>query len=215
MKEHLFRKTQEDIRSYSKTLESVLEIGLEHGIPSTDLTLTNALQKTLKLSRDRLKHEALVQDLGYSSLGRALKALSQYKQGDTPTDISQLPEVFHRLPAVWLSGKPKTKKEPGFAPLRVRDAQRQHRVMAPLLLEAWDLADETVRDQITREYLTTSAPDFERALYRYIYDLEPLTLEEEFENILPDTDTDIAESLRLVTDPDIIYGVVKKNEDED
>jgi hypothetical protein len=213
MKEHLFRKTQEDIRSYSKTLESVLEIGLEHGIPSADLTLTNALQKTLKLSRDRLKHEALVQDLGYSSLARALKALSQYKQGEIPTDISQLPEVFHRVPAVWLSGKPKSKKEPGFLPIRVRDAERQHRVIAPLLIEAWGLADEDVQDRITRGYLTMSVPAFESELYKYIYDLEPTPLEEEFQSIQPDTDDDMAKSLHLVTHPDVIYDVVKKNED--
>jgi hypothetical protein len=212
---NLFKNTMQDVKDYSTVLTAVLNKAIELGCPEEGVNLPNAWSKIKARLTIIEQHEKSVKDLGYSSLGRAIKALRQYKQGDTPTDISQLPEVFHRVPAVWLSGKPKTKKEPGFAPLRVRDAQRQHRVMAPLLLEAWELADELVRDQITREYLTTSAPDFERALYRYIYDLEPLTLEEEFENILPDTDTDIAESLRLVTDPDIIYGVVKKNEDED
>jgi hypothetical protein len=209
MKEHLFRKTQEDIRSYSKTLESVLEIGLEHGIPSADLTLTNALQKTLKLSRDRLKHEALIQDLGYSSLGLALKALGQYKKGDSPIDINHLPEVFHKIPAIWLSGKPKTKKEAGFAPLRVKDAQRQHRVMAPLLAEAWDLADDDMKDIITQEYLSSSAAEFERNLYKYINDLEEVSFEEEiYSRKYPDANEGEVESvLRLLEDPRYRYGV--------
>jgi hypothetical protein len=53
--------------------------------------------------------------------------------------------------------------------------------MAPLLAEAWDLADDKIRDEITQEYLSTSAADFERSLYRYINDLEEVSFEEEFE----------------------------------
>jgi hypothetical protein len=184
MKEHLFRKTLEDIQSYSETLMSVLKIGLEHGIPEEELTLTNARQKAEKLSRERLKHEILIQNLGYSSLGIALKALSQYKKGDSPIDINHLPEVFHKVPSIWLSGKPKTKKDPGFAPLRVKDAERQHRVMAPLLAEAWDLADDEIKDVITKEYLSSSAAEFERNLYKYINDLEEVSFEEELEQVM-------------------------------
>lgn len=65
--------------------------------------------------------------------------------------------------------------------MRVRDAERQHRVMMPLLIEAWKLTegDTEVQQEIEKEYRNSSAAEFERALYEYIYELEEPTLEEQ------------------------------------
>jgi hypothetical protein len=211
MQEKLFDKTMEDIATYTKVLQTVVRIGLDQGIPEAGVTLENARKKLLKLSRERQKHEEFVSSLGYSSLARALKALAQYKQGSGPINIENLPEVFHKIPAVWLSGKPKTKKEPGFAPLRVRDAERQHRVITPLLLEAWELADEETQDSIVREYLGESSIEFERNLYRYINDLEEVTFEEELERLIQPTDADVNDTLGMLLDPRYRYNVLPKD----
>ena len=111
---------------------------------------------------------------------------------------------------MWLSGKPKTKKEPGFAPLRVRDAERQYRVITPLLLEAWELADAETQDSIVREYLGESSAEFERKLYRYINDLEEVTFEEELEALAP-SNADISNSLNVLGDTYNRYNVLPKD----
>ena len=211
MKNH-FQRTEMDVNLSNKVLNSLEEIGVMLGLDATTVNPTNAQQRVRKIANEYMKLSEKANELGYSSVAMALKALSQVKESITNTDLGSLPEVFLKVPSVWLSGKPKTKNEPGFAPLRVRDAERQHRVIAPLLIEAWGLADEDVQDRITRGYLTMSVSAFESELYKYIYDLEPTPLEEEFQSIQPDTDDDMAKSLHLVTHPDVIYGVVKKNE---
>jgi hypothetical protein len=94
---------------------------------------------------------------------------------------------------------------------------RKHRVITPLLIEAWQLAgeDESIKDDIIREYLTVSGEDFEKALYRYIYALEEVTIEEEFSNIIPATAEEVLASWELGTSKDRIYGVVKKDKPEE
>ena len=81
----------------------------------------------------------------------------------------------------------------------------------PLLIEAWQLAgeDESIKDDIMREYLTVSGEEFEKSLYRYIYALEEVTIEEEFSNIIPATDEEARASMELGISKDRIYGVVK------
>ncbi len=193
-----FPQTNKELKNIDSLLGTVVNAAIRSGANPESLNLHNAIQACIKIINDHIKHQEKVKALGYSSVGMALKALGQYKQGDSPVDINHLPEVFHKIPAIWLSGKPKTKKEAGFAPLRVRDAQRQYRVMAPLLTEAWDLADETIRDEITQEYLSTSAADFERSLYRYINDLEEVSFEEEFEELRIEKASSAMEEMRTL-----------------
>jgi hypothetical protein len=211
MQEKLFDKTMEDIATYTKVLQTVVRIGLDQGIPEAGVTLENARKKLLKLSRERQKHEEFVSSLGYSSLSRALKALGQYKQGSGPINIEHLPEVFHKVPSVWLSGKPKTKKDPGFAPLRPRDAERQHRVITPLLLEAWEIADEKAQDTMLSDYLRVSANEFEKQLYIFINELEEVTFEDEIEERRPTSNADISNSLGVLGDNYNRYNVVPKD----
>ena len=214
MENAFFKNTAKDIASISPILQKMVDFALELGVKPDGLNLSNAWSRCERVIREKADAEYRAKELGYSSLLIALKALGQIKKAQD--DLSNLPEVFHSVPNIWLSGKVDTRKQKGFKPVTLTSALRKHRVIMPLLIEAWSLAEdeESIKDAIVREYLSTSGDDFEKALYRYIYDLEEITLEEEFDNILPATEEDIAASLKLVTDPNIIYGVVKKVNNE-
>jgi hypothetical protein len=62
----------------------------------------------------------------------------------------------------------------------VRDAERKHRVILPLLIEVWELSEgeEEERMEMERAYRNWSADDFEKELYTTINKLEEPTLEE-------------------------------------
>jgi hypothetical protein len=177
----LFKRTLKDIDMYSKVLRSLAERAIELGLAPKDVTVQRAHLKVDAAARAYQELEEKAKELNYVSAKSAMMALSQYKTRDKDVDISSLPTVFHRVPSIWLSGRAKTKLKSGFAPMRVRDAERQHRVMIPLLIEAWALTegDSEVQQQIEAEYRNSSAADFERALYEYIYELEEPTLEEQ------------------------------------
>jgi hypothetical protein len=112
--------------------------------------------------------------------GNAKMRIISLMRGATFEDLSKLPEAFHRPPAIWLSGKKKTVVSEGFAPMGVRDAERKHRVILPLLIEVWELAadDEEERLQIEKAYRNWSADDLEKELYQTINKLEEPTLED-------------------------------------
>jgi hypothetical protein len=84
--------------------------------------------------------------------------------------VDQLPEVFHTYPQIWVRGRQKTSyDDPGFAPLTVRAAQREHRQVIQLLVEAWPLASEEDRDIMTRDYLTVSSEQYKKAMDDFLY----------------------------------------------
>jgi hypothetical protein len=207
---HTLRELEE-IHSY---LEKFVQLAVDEGIQADHVNPTNAHQRLAKRLKDFKALEAKALKIGYKSLPNALKALSMMTEGTAVTSLKQLPEVFHTVPHNWIFGKADSapNKQDGFKPLSLSQAQRRHRTITPLLIEAWELTegDQTTRDEIEYYYRTTSDVDFEKELYTYIHKLEPLPLEEQFKRALPMTPEDMEESLRLVTDPDIIYGVVKK-----
>lgn len=165
---------------YSKVLKSMAERSVELGLSTSDVTVHRAHLKVDAAIREFLDIQEIAEELGYTSVRIALKALGQIKK-QPEYDLSKLPEIFHKAPPIWVNGKPDNKLKKGFAPMRPRDAERQHRVIAPLLIEAWGLAeaDEEVRAQIEFDYRNSSAVEFERYCYNYIYELEEPTLEEQ------------------------------------
>lgn len=165
---------------YGKVLKRLAERSVELGLSTKDVTVHRAHLKVDAAIREYLEIQESALKLGYSSAKIALKALGQMKQ-QPAYDLTKLPEIFHKVPLVWLSGKPDTKIKQGFKPMRVRDAERQHRVIVPLLIEAWSLiqGDPDVEEQLQRDYRNVSAAEFERFLYEYIYNLEEPTLEEQ------------------------------------
>ncbi len=208
-----FKNTMRDINAVTPILEGVVNHALDFGVSPKGLNLSNAWSRCERAIRDLVEAQSAADELGYSSLRIALKALKQFKQTQV-TGLSDLPELFHKVPNIWLSGKVDSRKSEGFKPMSLSAALRKHRVITPLLVEAWQLAngDEAVYWQIEREYLTVSAEDFEKALYRYINDLEEVTLEEEFSNVLPATEEEIERIYEHMLDPNRIYGVVPKEQ---
>ena len=204
-----FKNTAKDIGAISPILQKMVEFALELGVKPEGVNLTNAWSRCEREMREKAEAEVKAQELGYSSLLIALKAFGQIKQ--VQNDLSNMPEVFHSVPNIWLSGKVDTRKTKGFKPVTLTSALRKHRVIMPLLIEAWQLAgeDESIKDDIMREYLTVSGEEFEKSLYRYIYALEEVTIEEEFSNIIPATDEEARASMELGISKDRIYGVVK------
>jgi len=183
---NLFRRAMLDFEEIVKAFES-LEKSMD--IEQTDnLTLHNFIVKVEAKQRRFMGYEEQAKSLGYSSLGVALKALSQMKI-EEESDISKLPEVFHKPPYIWVKGREpnRKKKLEGLVPMGVKEAERKHKMILPLLAEAWKLAatEESwgVQKDIIEAYNNSSAKEFEADLYTYINYLEPLTLEEELEEI--------------------------------
>jgi len=188
-------------------------------ISGVDSNLFNAQEKVRSVYNQLDEATNIAKELGYTSLLLALKALKQVK-GLEISGLDLLPEDFHKVPNIWFDGKPDGKdpvRNPGFKPMSVSVAKRKLRVVQPLVVEAWQLADgdEDIQSTILTTYLTTSADEFEKTLYRYIYDLEEVSLEEELTNVLQPTNTEVEKTLKYMLDPNRIYGVVKKKINEE
>jgi hypothetical protein len=173
-----FKRTLRDVELYSKYFGVITERAKDLGLGDEHVGVSQAVAKVDAAVRDYLTVQKKAEELGYKSIRFALKALSQMKE-QPAYDLTKLPETFHKLPSIWLDGKTPNRLHPGFAPLSRAQAERAHRVIVPLLIEAWELAkgEEDVRDKITTAYLTSSADEFEKDLYKYIYDLEDVPLE--------------------------------------
>lgn len=209
-----------ELQSANVTLNWLKETAISFGLPEEGISVTNSRQKLDKIIRDHRKAAEQAESLGYSSLPMALKALGQLK--NRQDDISYLPEIFHTFPLIWARGKVDSKpgkKEDGFKPMTPSNARRKYKVLQPLIIEAWQLAErreeaEQIHDSMIREYLSVSSEDFEHLLYRYIYDLEEVTLEQEFAQLLPATAEEVENTYKMMMDPNRIYGVVPKEEFE-
>ena len=213
-----FKKTMTELISVEKFLLDLEQLGINEGIDPKHVTVVNTLQKATSRLNYLKGEELKAKEIGYTSLSLALKALKQIK-GLEISGLDLLPDDFHKVPNIWLDGKPDGKdpvKNPGFKPMSVSIAKRKLRVVQPLVVEAWQLAesDEDIQSSILTTYLTTSADEFEKTLYRYIYDLEEVSLEEELTNISPPTSAEVENTLKHMLDPNRIYGVQKKKEGE-
>ena len=151
--------------------------------------MLNALRQITAIigERDKLKThcEEICTLTNTTQIGNAKQRISKLMGGATPYELSRVPENFHKLPYIWLTGKSKNEKIgiKGFAPMKLRDAERKHRVILPLLIEVWELSEgnEEERRAIEKAYRNWSAEDFERELYLTINKLEEPTLEDELE----------------------------------
>lgn len=181
---NFFPGTQKEVAFSNKVFKTIEDIGVKLGLDPETVNLMNAQRRINKIASEYIKLNERANELGYSSVAMALKALSQVKENVAPVDLSSLPEVFHKVPSIWLDGKPNRGNKKGFVRLTVAQAERAHRVIVPLLIEAWQLAEgeDSIHDQITRQYLTTSHKDFEAALYKFIHELEEVSLEEELQD---------------------------------
>ncbi len=177
-----FKRTLEDVGLYDKVLDSIVKLGVSLGLNPDSATPMNAYQRLNKSVNDYIKLEERAKELGYSSASMALKALSQVKERITPVDLSSLPEVFHKVPMVWLRGRPADKKRKikGFAPMTPAQAKGKHALLLPLLIRVWDqIADnEQQQNELIDAYLTTSANSFETDLFAYDEKIEDYCIDE-------------------------------------
>jgi hypothetical protein len=159
--------------------------------------------------------EWFIERTGTRDIGQAKSRVNALLNKDEAVDATSLPDVFHKPAAIWLTGRPKStlsKDDKGFPPLRVRDAELQHRGVLPWLLEAWTLADtysngEEVRDELVKRYLSTTPDEFTRLCYMHIHDMEEPELHVELNRQIEKNAStfEVSKSLRAVTDTD--YGV--------
>jgi len=212
MKENfLFKKTMEDIAEYSEAIELLRKMATDLGLNPDKLNHHNLITRCVKVLKDTAGFEAKAKELGYSSLGNALKALSMMTERPGKWDISVLPEVFHKLPRIWLEGRVENKRKEieGAAPMTVRAAERRHRTMMPLILDAWALVngDKEEIEALVYNYQSGTPNEYERFLYDLIHDLEPIPEEEEFKNLTMPS---------KVIDPDVeaMVAVVAMEHDE-
>ena len=173
-----FQNTLKDVEMYSEILKAIGEMAIQLGHPEDGLTVSNAFLKCKKAIRESIELEKKANSLGYSSAHLALKALSQTKTKPLGAYPEDFPEQFKRVPQIWLDGRPDTRQTPGFKPLAMRAALREHRVMMPLLIEAWELSEGAEgRGDMLRGYLTTSSEEFTQELYKFIHEFEEDALE--------------------------------------
>ncbi len=146
--------------------------------------MSNALREIQKVIRERDTWKAHCEEIckltNTTQVGNAKQRITKLMSGATDDELSKLPEAFHKPPAIWISGKKRTLVSEGFAPLGPRDAERKHRTILPLLIEAWELSEgnESEQLEIEKAYRNWSAEEFERELYLTINKLEEPTLEE-------------------------------------
>ncbi len=169
---------------WENSLNSFIESGRQLLAVLEIDNMVNALRSVQKVIRERDTWKAHCEEVcqltGTTQIGNAKQRITKLMSGATPDEVSKLPEAFHRPPAIWLSGKKKTLVSEGFAPMGVREAERQHRVILPLLIEVWELSEgeEEERLEIEKAYRNWSADDFEKELYTTIHKLEEPTLED-------------------------------------
>jgi hypothetical protein len=131
-------------------------------------------------------------------------------------DIHKLPEVFHNIPKVWLDGRAENSRLgiTGFAPMKLANAQREHRRLMVYLVELWEMISneensEEGKKEIEYNYLRDSADDFTKWVYSLIKNLEPIPPEEEFDKMSAPTPTlgiidDDTQALMLVMKDDAV-----------
>jgi hypothetical protein len=200
-----YKQSKKEQMRNNELLQFVHDWAVELGIDPAHTNPSNIKLKLNKTLKDGLAFEAKAKELGYSSLGNALKALSMMAERPGKWDISTLPQVYHRPPMIWLQGRKENKRKDieGSAPMAVRHAERRHRTMMPLLLEAWALIDGDPEEVEALEYnyLIGTPNEYERFLYELIYNLEPIPLEEEFDTMTmptPIKDPDVEAMVAVV-----------------
>jgi hypothetical protein len=177
-----FKRTMDDVELYDKVLDAIVKLGVTLGLDPVSVNPMNAHQRLIKKVNEYIKLEEKAEELGYSSPLMALKALGQVKERVNPVDLSSLPEIFHKVPMVWLRGRPadKKRKEKGFAPMTPGQAKLKHRLLLPLLIRVWaEIAeDEALQNELIEAYLTTSANSFEIDLFAYDEKIEDYCIDE-------------------------------------
>ena len=203
----LFKRTMLDIDMYSTVLKSLAHHSLALGLDENHMNVQRVHLKTDAALRDYISKDQEARAMGYESLAVAWKAFKQIKDKPFTIDYTHMPEIVHKVPMIWLKGKPNSpKKRDGFAPMTPRQAKAKHKQLMPLFSEVWNKidGDEALQNEIINAYLTTSAASFETVLFAHAEEIEDYELGEE-----EDTTPTLSELIRTcrATRPTYDYGV--------
>lgn len=179
----------------------------------------NALKKVIR-ERDELKGyvNEVVALVGVDNIGNALSKIKASGMGQVVPSV--LPPELSRVPQIWLEGRPRSGKDPGFVRFEWYEAEREYKRLRPLLEEVWEAIElepegirERLRAEVLSEYETLSPDEMGRHCIAFVnkYDLKEIVERNRNKDplVMP-SEEELESSLQLVTDPDIIYGVVKK-----
>jgi hypothetical protein len=193
----------------------------ELGTTDAARSLTAVLALRRKLATLEKFVEEFNEVMQSDNYGNGLKALkaATFGQGGSPT----LPPELSRVPQVWLEGRTKEGKDPGFARYGYHEANREYKRLRPYLEEVWvaiGLEDEGIQQQlrleVLSEYERLSPEEMGRFCIAFVnnYDLNdiiehtqvrtPLTLE---------TEEDREAVWNHLNDPVYKYGVIKKEQE--
>ncbi|QCH15454.1 hypothetical protein CB0101_11440 [Synechococcus sp. CB0101] len=137
-----YREGFKALEQAAAVAETLCDVAVELGASPTGLNSTNALKAVLKAARRSASLDAKAEDLGYTSVEVALKALGQRRP-------SRLPALYDVAPPHWVQParlqrvrdglKERTYKVPAVTP---KQAQALLRGVRPLLEQLYELWDE-------------------------------------------------------------------------
>lgn len=176
--EPILKGLSKEVEKVQRYAAEIQELAIIAGMSPAGANLGNSILFLKTLIKQRLEIEEYAQELGYKSVGVALKALSQMK-----VPPSQLPEVFQVFPAHWLedaSLDPLSKRIDGLTVSRVykkkavssTQAQAALRRIQPDLIRLYEIIrdDKDLLDEVISSYSTLSYKEFCESLYHALRD---------------------------------------------
>jgi hypothetical protein len=184
----------------------------------------NALKKVMR-ERDELRAyvDTVVELLGVDNIGNAIKHLRASGMGRV---VPLLPEELLKIPQIWLEGRARSAKDPGFAKFEWHQASREYKRLRPLLEEVWEVIDlepeairERLRAEVIADYETLSPDEMGRYCIAFVnkYDLKEVDQEMEIREAKSDKDplmSELQKALEATTLSAKDYGVQSKKVNE-
>jgi hypothetical protein len=180
----------------------------------------NALKKVLR-ERDELRAyvNEVVDIVGLDNIGNAIKHLKATGVGQV---VPLLPKELLKVPQVWLEGRDRSGKDPGFVKFEWYQAEREYKRLKPLLVEVWEAIElepeairERLRAEVINDYETLSPDEMGRYCIAFVnkYDLKEIVERgKNKEPLVMESLEDREEVWNFLNDPHYKYGVVKKGE---
>jgi hypothetical protein len=156
----------------------------ELGTTDAARSLTAVLALKKKLATLEKFADEFIEVMQTDNYGNGLKALKArtFGSGGSP---NLAPELL-RVPQIWLDGRAKQGKDPGFARYGYYEADREYKRLRPYLEEVWlaiEIEDEDIqerlRSEVLSEYEKLSPEEMGRFCIAFVnnYDLEEIAEE--------------------------------------
>lgn len=181
--------------------DTLTEVALELGVPAAGLNIDNAVRAVTKAARSHAEAEALAKELGYSSLGLALKALGQKRTfRHVPTELTiapshwQNPRQYVTECVGFVKGR-RTERKRAVAAVDAVKAQQMLQRLLPVMNEYCEAADDEEIQDMKEGFYTQSYKAFASALHEAVAELRGREIEEEEQEEAPIRTSPKAEAL--------------------